>query len=123
MIEIIIFIIIMTVLSQKNKKKKEVSRNAVPTAPPVSKKPQPSPQPGKAKAKAVPKPKPSEDYSYVEPSRSYRPARNAAQRYEEWFPVPEGKEVVRCRYCAADNLIPRGSRREQYTCYFCREEL
>lgn len=32
------------------------------------------------------------------------------------------KMRVRCRYCGADNLLPR-SGRSKYTCYFCREFL
>lgn len=32
------------------------------------------------------------------------------------------KMRVRCRYCGADNLLPRNVR-SKYTCYFCREFL
>ena len=101
MIEIVIFVIIMVIVSQNNKKKKKAATQT--TAPK--------------------QPTPKKEYSHVEPTKAYRAARNAAERYEEWFPVPEGKKVVRCGYCAANNLIPRERRRDQYTCYFCREEL
>ena len=64
-----------------------------------------------------------QERTFVEPSKPYRPARNAGQRHEDWMPVPEGKQVVQCHYCGAKNLLPRGTNSRQYTCYFCREEL
>jgi len=113
----------MIVISNKKKNQKASSRQT-PSAPP---KPQ-------IRKMQLPKP-PIEKPSYKKPtyeapvyetpvsSQAARQPRNAAERYEEWFPVPEGKTVIRCRYCGADNLILRGRHREQYTCYFCREEL
>lgn len=68
-------------------------------------------------------PKEAAERTFIEPSKPYRPARNAAERYEEWMEVPPGKEVVRCGYCAADNLIPAKADPHRFTCYFCREEL
>ncbi len=37
-------------------------------------------------------------------------------------PIPNGKIVVKCSYCGADNLLPQEAR-EPYLCYFCREVL
>lgn len=65
----------------------------------------------------------SSQRSYVEPTKPYRPLRNAGLRYESWDPIPEGRKVCRCGYCGADNLIPRGANPCDYSCYFCREEL
>lgn len=66
---------------------------------------------------------PLERRTFIEPTKPYRPAHNAGERYEEWMPVPEGKRVCRCGYCGADNLIPKHSDPGNFTCYFCREEL
>ncbi len=76
-------------------------------------------------ARTAPKEKSGSEESrtYVQPSKPYRPARNAAERYEEWIPLSAGKEVVRCSYCGAENQIPKGSSPGHFTCYFCREEL
>lgn len=46
----------------------------------------------------------------------------AAERLYEGELVPSGKHCVVCSYCAAENLIPNGSRM-RYSCYFCREPL
>lgn len=48
--------------------------------------------------------------------------RQAAERLYEGDLVPNGKHCVVCAYCAANNLIPNGSRM-RYSCYFCREPL
>lgn len=61
--------------------------------------------------------------TFMEPSKPYRPDRSTAERYEDWMPVPDGKEVVRCSYCAAGNLISKHQKASRFTCYFCREEL
>lgn len=45
-----------------------------------------------------------------------------AERLYDGDPVPNGKFCVCCSYCAAENLIPVGSRMK-YSCYFCREPL
>lgn len=76
------------------------------------------PDPIKEEAKKQP-----ETATYIEPTRPYRPAHNAGERYETWFPIPEGKEVCHCNYCGADNLIPKRKDPHLFTCYFCREEL
>ena len=61
---------------------------------------------------------------YLEMQRAKRETGGipAAVRLYEGDSVPDGMTRVRCSYCAADNLIPEGSR-QRYTCYFCREEL
>ena len=45
-----------------------------------------------------------------------------AERLYDGDPIPNGKFCVCCSYCAAENLIPVGSRMK-YSCYFCREPL
>ena len=142
--EIIVFIVIIRafVASKKNAQRKQGSRPATPNQPaaspykppvpnkPASKKQKNGWQPTAEKAKpAVPKPEKTaasaetSARTFVEPSRPYRAPHNAGERYEEWMPVPEGKKVCRCSYCAADNLIPKGADPSNYSCYFCREEL
>ncbi len=49
--------------------------------------------------------------------------RMTGMRHLEWEEVPKGTRVVRCRYCAAENLISEYRKPEDYTCYFCREVL
>ena len=49
--------------------------------------------------------------------------RMTGMRHLEWEEVPKGCRVVRCRYCAAENLISEYRKPEDYTCYFCREVL
>lgn len=77
----------------------------------------------KERVVSQPQTKSEPERTFIEPTKPYRPSRNAAERYEQWFPIPEGKEVCRCGYCGADNLISKRGSRSQYTCYFCREEL
>ena len=111
MLELIIFVIIIVVILNKSKEKQaQNSSRRTPSAevPPAPKKTPPSR---------------TEERTFVQPSKPYRPAYNAAERHEEWMPVPDGKEVCRCGYCGADNLIPRNSDPGRYTCYFCRQEL
>ena len=36
--------------------------------------------------------------------------------------VPRGTKVLRCSYCAADNIVPSGARNE-YKCYFCHYDI
>ena len=76
-------------------------------------------------AKTAPQPeiRSEESRTYVQPSKPYRPAHNAAERYEDWMPLSGGKEVICCPYCGAENQIPAGSDPGRFTCYFCREEL
>jgi len=45
-----------------------------------------------------------------------------AGRWFEGDPVPDSRKVVKCGYCAAENLVPINDR-TKYNCYFCREEL
>lgn len=49
--------------------------------------------------------------------------RMPAMRHYDGDGVPSGMVLVRCRYCGAENLIRIGSRRQDFTCYFCREIL
>ena len=150
--EIIIFIVIFRAIldSKKNRQRKQqTSQGATPPPlgnrpatpsykPPVPNKPAAKKQktgwtPRSEKTKtAVPnRPNPEKEASdaktsartFIEPTKRYRAPHNAGERYEEWMPVPEGKKVCRCGYCAADNLIPKGADPGNYTCYFCREEL
>lgn len=146
--EIIIFIIIIAVVIQ-NSKKKGQSRPTPPVAagkrPPSESSFSRPAQPAKAvrgkkskkenrksfstQEKEDSSPilsrmdEPLETRTFIEPTKAYRPPRNAGERYEEWMPVPEGKQVCRCGYCGADNLIPKRSNPKDYSCYFCREEL
>ncbi len=45
-----------------------------------------------------------------------------AERYLLGDSVPQGKRLVNCGYCGAENLIPMVPR-TRYSCYFCRETL
>lgn len=45
-----------------------------------------------------------------------------AVRYLDGDTVPQGKRVVNCGYCGAENLVPMVPR-TRYSCYFCREAL
>jgi len=144
MLELIIIIIIVSVITSKNKKKQEDSRNA-PTQTPGASIPSMSPKAPRSQTFASrqrtsqrsvsestvkkqhtsqkPASQTENTRTFVQPTKAYRPPRNAAERYDEWFPIPGGKEIVRCSYCGANNLIPKRGNRSQYTCYFCREDL
>lgn len=133
--EMIIIIVMIRALrdSKKNKQRKQMpaSKPSVPNKPasgkqktgwtPTAKKPktvvpnQPNPEKEKATAEAAQR--------FSEPAKRYQPPAYSGERYEEWMPVPEGKKVCRCGYCAADNLIPKAANPKDYSCYFCREEL
>lgn len=45
-----------------------------------------------------------------------------AERYLYGDSVPQGKKIVNCGYCGAENLIPM-TPKSRYSCYFCRETL
>lgn len=49
--------------------------------------------------------------------------RMTARRYIDGDSIPKGMHVEKCRYCGAENLIADHKRKEEYTCYFCREIL
>ena len=51
-----------------------------------------------------------------------RAARMIATRLYEGDHVPQGYRMVKCGYCAAENLIAYSSRGD-YMCYFCHEDL
>lgn len=49
--------------------------------------------------------------------------RMPAMRHYDGDSIPKGMHIVRCRYCAAENLIRDGQKQSDFTCYFCREIL
>ena len=49
-------------------------------------------------------------------------SRMVAMRLYEGDHVPQGYRMVKCGYCAAENLIAYSSR-GNYMCYFCHEDL
>ena len=49
-------------------------------------------------------------------------SRMIAKRLYEGDHVPQGYRMVKCGYCAAENLIAYSSRGD-YMCYFCHEDL
>lgn len=51
-----------------------------------------------------------------------RSSRMVAMRLYEGDQVPQGYRMVKCGYCAAENLIAYSSRGD-YMCYFCHEDL
>ena len=48
--------------------------------------------------------------------------RKAARQLYIGDPVPRGTRVIRCGYCAAENLVPYNARNE-YKCYFCHYDI
>ena len=48
--------------------------------------------------------------------------RKAARQLYIGGPVPQGMRMVKCGYCAADNLVPFAARNE-YKCYFCHYDI
>lgn len=63
---------------------------------------------------------------YTEPQKQTRKEKKgnriAAIRLYEGDHVPQGYRMVKCHYCAAENLIAH-SARGNYMCYFCHEDL
>lgn len=63
---------------------------------------------------------------YTQSSKETREERKAtrmvAKRLYEGDLVPQGYRMVKCRYCAAENLIAYASR-GKYMCYFCHDDL
>lgn len=49
----------------------------------------------------------------------YAHSRIVALRLMEGDPVPQGYVVVRCPYCAAENLVTKNCK-QHHSCYFCR---
>lgn len=49
--------------------------------------------------------------------------RMAARRYIEGDSIPKEMHIEKCSYCGAENLIADYKRKEEFTCYFCREML
>ena len=122
--EIIVFIVIIRAFaaSKKNAQRKQTSKKQKNGWQPTAEKAKPA-VPNRPNLEKVATSAEASARTFVEPSRPYRAPHNAGERYEEWMPVPEGKKVCRCSYCAADNLIPKGADPSHYSCYFCREEL
>lgn len=54
--------------------------------------------------------------------RETRGGLDVAERLLEGDPIPQGKKLVNCGYCGAENLVPMMPR-TRYSCYFCREAL
>lgn len=48
--------------------------------------------------------------------------RRVAGRLYEGDPIPQGARMVKCGYCAAENLVPYTARNE-YKCYFCHYDI
>lgn len=46
-----------------------------------------------------------------------------AERYLPGDMIPQGRRLVCCGYCNAENLIPERDDPKRYNCYFCRETL
>lgn len=46
----------------------------------------------------------------------------AAERLLEGDGIPPGRDMLKCSYCGAENLLPKGHK-GAYSCYFCREIL
>ena len=46
-----------------------------------------------------------------------------AERYLPGDMIPQGRRLVCCGYCNAENLIPERDNPKRYNCYFCRETL
>lgn len=48
--------------------------------------------------------------------------RKAARQLYIGDPIPQGMRMVKCSYCAAENLVPFTARNE-YKCYFCHYDI
>ena len=79
-----------------------------------------------AKRPVKPTATPNVSRPYTEPPKQTRMekkgSRMTALRLYEGDHVPQGYRMVRCSYCAAENLIAHSSR-GAYMCYFCHEDL
>ncbi len=149
MFELIIFIIIISVVLNKNKKKNASKPGASRTQPVQSKPVQSKPvqrRPAQSRpAQNNPAPKKPEEMSttamleakaladdreeMLEKQRQRMENKkhyghlNYAEKYVIGDAVPKGKKMVFCSYCNAENLIPMYSSAREYNCYFCREDL
>lgn len=79
-----------------------------------------------AKRPAKPVAVPNVSRPYTEPQKQTRKEKKgnriAAIRLYEGDHVPQGYRMVKCHYCAAENLIAYSARGD-YMCYFCHEDL
>lgn len=81
---------------------------------------------GSAKPAVKPSAVPNVQRGYTEALKQTREQKKAtrmvAMRLYEGDPVPRGYRMVKCRYCAAENLIAYSSKGD-YMCYFCHTDL
>ena len=61
---------------------------------------------------------PNVQSSHMQPQPKKSGNRKVAGQLYIGDPVPQGMKVIRCKYCAADNLVPYAAR-DKYKCYFC----
>lgn len=152
MFELIIFIIIISVVLNKSKKKNASKPNTTRTQTtqsravqkPVQKPVQSRPVQSKS-APNRPVQKKTEEMSTTEmleakaladdreemlekqrqrmENKKHYGHLNYAEKYVIGDAVPKGKKMVFCPYCNAENLIPMYSSAREYNCYFCREDL
>ena len=144
MFELIIFIIIISVVVNKNKKKNAVKpntsraqqvqnrpvQNRTPQNRPVQNKPVPkktkemsTTEMLEAKAMADDREEMREKQRQRMENKKHYGHLNYAEKYIIGDAVPKGKKMVFCPYCNAENLIPMYSSAREYNCYFCREDL
>ena len=57
---------------------------------------------------------------HVQPKMSGN--RRVARQLYIGDPIPKGMKLVKCSYCAAENLVPYTARNE-YKCYFCHYDI
>ena len=48
--------------------------------------------------------------------------RKAARQLYIGDPIPQGTRLIKCGYCAAENIVPYAARNE-YKCYFCHYDI
>lgn len=75
-----------------------------------------------SKTQAVPNVKRAYTEAPKQTRMEKRSTRMAATRLYEGDHVPQGYRMVKCGYCAAENLIAYSSKGD-YMCYFCHEDL
>jgi len=151
MFELIIFIIIITAVVNKSKKKNAGKPSEKQSYSAVSRPQQKRPAAGRPVQKPAQKPvqkpvqKKPEEMSTTEmleakaladdreemmekqrqrmENKKHYGHHNYAERYVLGDSVAKGKKMVFCSYCNAENLIPAHKSAKEYNCYFCREKL
>lgn len=77
----------------------------------------------RAASKPTPVPNVSRPYTELPGNQKMtNKKRQKAMRLYEGDAVPKGYRMVKCRYCAAENLIAYSARGD-YMCYFCNTDL